>query len=515
MKSSASLKFIGDGYEGFYTAGLTMISNDSIKKFTHVSSDDDNTVLSTDDGLRLSVTHVRDKESDATNVVTSFKNDGKEAVTLEMMTSFLFTGIKADKVHRIRSFWSEEGRLKTDVLADLNLERAWNNMAYRVEKFGTVGTMPVRSYFPFVALEDSESGTFTGVLLCSPASWQIEIIIREDDTYTLAGGIADRDFGHWSKEIKPGEEFIAPRAIAATGNSLLDVCDKLVKAQHPDISPVDDHMGIVFNEYCTTWGHPSYDNLKKMADKLEGKGIQYLVMDSGWYGATDSNWWESTGDWEVNEEIFPGGLKPICDYIRSKGMIPGIWFEYETVGYKSRLFNDAEHLLNKDGHVLTVGNRRFLDLEDPWVKDFLDKHVTGLLKDSGYENKNGRNQLEEIFAVFYKLYQNEPDFFRYIYFFDAYVVCQKISAERLSPYQTVSESVQEIIESAIHKGLEDGSISSVYRNCEKQLYYSLMHTLFSTSQKLSLSSNMLKMDKENDAVQQLKLLGEILSGGLK
>ena len=384
MKSSASLKLIGDGYEGFYTAGLTMISNDSIKRFKSVRSDESETVLKTDDGLTLFVTHVRDKESDATNVVTSFKNDGKEAVTLEMMTSFLLTGIKADKVHRIRSFWSEEGRLKTDALADLNLERAWNNMAYRVEKFGTVGTMPVRSYFPFVALEDSESGTFTGVLLCSPASWQIEIIIREDDTYTLAGGIADRDFGHWSKEIKPGEEFIAPRAIAATGNSLLDVCDKLVKAQHPDISPVDDHMGIVFNEYCTTWGHPSYDNLKKMADKLEGKGIQYLVMDSGWYGATDSNWWESTGDWEVNEEIFPGGLKPICDYIRNKGMIPGIWFEYETVGYKSRLFNDAEHLLNKDGHVLTVGNRRFLDLENPWVKDFLDKYVIGLLKDSGY-----------------------------------------------------------------------------------------------------------------------------------
>ena len=257
-------------------------------------------------------------------------------------------------------------------------------MAYRVEKFGTVGTMPVRSYFPFVALEDSESGTFTGVLLCSPASWQIEIIIREDDTYTLAGGIADRDFGHWSKEIKPGEEFTAPRAIVATGDSLLDVCDKLVKAQHPDISPTDDHMGIVFNEYCTTWGNPSYDNLKKMADKLEGKGIQYLVMDSGWYGATDSYWWESTGDWEVNEEIFPGGLKPICDYIRSKGMIPGIWFEYETVGFKSRLFNDKDHLLKKDGHILCVGNREFLDLEDPWVQDFLDRHVIGLLKDSGY-----------------------------------------------------------------------------------------------------------------------------------
>ena len=150
-----------------------------------------------------------------------------------------------------------------------------------------------------------------------------------------------------------------------------------------------------------------------------------------------------------------------------------------------------------------------------WAWESQKNVILPILKDSGYENKNGRQQLEEIFALFCKLYQNEPDFFRYIYFFDAYVVCQKIDAERLLPYQTVIESVQEVIESAIHKGIEDGSIAGVYRNCEKQLYYSLMHTLFSTTQKLSLSSNMLNMDKENNAVEQLKLLGEILSGGLK
>lgn len=150
-----------------------------------------------------------------------------------------------------------------------------------------------------------------------------------------------------------------------------------------------------------------------------------------------------------------------------------------------------------------------------WAWESQKKVIIPMLEDSGYYEKKGLMQLEEIFSLFCKLYQNEPDFFRYIYFFDAYAVCQKIEADRLIPYQKVIQSVQEFIENAIKKGIKDGSISSKYKNKEEQLYYSLMHTLFSTSQKLSLSSKMLKMDKDNDGVEQLKMLAEILIKGLQ
>lgn len=150
-----------------------------------------------------------------------------------------------------------------------------------------------------------------------------------------------------------------------------------------------------------------------------------------------------------------------------------------------------------------------------WAWENHKKVILPILEDTGFYEKNGIDQLEEILELFFKLYQNEPDFFRYIYFFDAYVVCQKIDAERLIPYQKVIESVQKIIAEAIHKGIKDGSISDGYKNCEKELYYSIMHTIFAASQKLSLSGKMLKMDKENDEIEQLKLLGKIILGGLK
>ena len=398
MLSEAQIKIVGDEYAGFYSCGLTMLDSSTMRRFGEpiVEAGIEEAAIKeaaieepgkverrSEDGLCLTSVTTKSPYSDAYEVRTSFANDSDSEVTLEMMTSFLLTDIKADRLHRILSFWSAEGRVKTDDLKELNMEHSWNHMAFRVEKFGNVGSMPVRKYFPFVALEDSESGRFFALQLYSPSSWQIELTVRKDDTVTLSGGIADRDFGQWTKTIRPGETLEAPKAVFATGKSLEEVCDKLVKAQHPNISPVDDHMGITFNEYCTTWGNPTIDNLKKLADKLAGRGIQYLVMDSGWYSDC-GYWWEYRGDWSINRKRFPNGLKELADYIREKGMIPGIWFEFEVAGYKTDAFRDSTHFVKKDGVPLTIGGARFWDMEDPYVEDFLTKNVIGRLKEDGF-----------------------------------------------------------------------------------------------------------------------------------
>lgn len=383
MKFGGQIKITGDAYCGFYSCGLSMLDSASMDRFTEEAFEN-KTVYKSQNGFQIEVDHCKSGLSDATEVITKFINNSDEPVTLEMMTSFYLQGIKADKVHRFTSFWSAEGRHKVDDIYELNLEKSWNSMAYRVEKFGNVGSMPVRSYFPFVALEDSENNRFVAIQLYSPASWQIEISCVHEDTLNLSGGIADRDFGSFLKTVNPGETFIAPKAVVAEGDSLLDVCDKLVKAQNPAISKVDNEMGIVFNEYCATWGNPTAENMKKVTDKIAGKGIQFLVMDSGWYGKDDGYWWDYLGDWSINTNRFPNGLKETADYIRANGMIPGIWFEFESVAEKSPLFNQADHLVKKDGVPLTVGNRRFLDMEDPWVIDYLKENVIGLLRDAGY-----------------------------------------------------------------------------------------------------------------------------------
>ena len=55
----------------------------------------------------------------------------------------------------------------------------------------------------------------------------------------------------------------------------------------------------------------------------------------------------------------------------------------ENVGNVSKAFNETDHLLKRDGYPVTVGSRRFWDMRQKWVWDYLDQHVLGLLKECG------------------------------------------------------------------------------------------------------------------------------------
>lgn len=381
MEYYVELKLRKDAHSDGFSNGLSMCQSQSTKSLVLECESETEKVYV--NGYQHKITLHKEKKGDALEVYTTFTNNGEERATLDMLSSFAIKGVHVDRVYRMQSFWSAEGRLKVESITDLQLEPSWARCATRVEKFGNLGSLPVRKYFPFLVVEDSKAGEFLGIQLYTASSWQMEMLCRWDETLSLVGGIADRDFGHWFKYIEPGESFTTPRAVIAKGTSLLEVCDKLVKAQNPKISPVDQDMAIAFNEYCTTWGNPSFENMKRICDVLKGKGVKYLVMDSGWYGK-DEYWWTSIGDWDVNETKFPGGLKETADYIRSCGMIPGIWFEFESVGTGSRHYHEKEHLLQKDGEILTVGERRFYDMEDPWVIDYLSEKVIHLLKSCGF-----------------------------------------------------------------------------------------------------------------------------------
>ncbi len=381
MEFYVELKLADDGYPGSFANGLSLCNTYSSHSLNK-TEEADNAVKYQDGRGHTLVLHKTTK-GEAFELYTQFINNGNEAATLEMISSVAIRNVKADKVHRMQSFWSAEGKLKTESVLDLHLEPSWNGFGSRIEKFGNCGSMPVRRYFPFIVLEDSENSEFLAIQLYSPASWQIELLLNPDKTINVVGGIADYDFGHWCKTVDVDEEFVTPRALVANGSTLLEACDKLVKAQTPNISPIDDDMGILFNEYCTTWGNPSFENLKRISDKLKGKGIKYLVIDSGWYGK-NKEWWTAMGDWDVNDDKFPGGLKETADYIRECGMIPGLWFEIESVGTSSYHFENHEHLLKRNGKVLTVGSRRFWDMEDPWVVEYLTEKVIRQLRDCGF-----------------------------------------------------------------------------------------------------------------------------------
>jgi alpha-galactosidase len=325
----------------------------------------------------------------------SVRNAGKKPVTLEMLSSFSLGGMTpyaSDDapnrllVHRYRSAWSAEGRLDTQGIEDLQLERSWIGHGIACERFGQVGSMPVRGFFPFVALEDREAGVLWGAQLACPGSWQMEVF-RKDDFVALSGGQADREFGQWFKTLKSGETYDTPVAtIGCIKGDIDQLAQRLSSAQEgplANLPKIENELPIVVNEWCTSWGNPTQENLLALAKRLQGTPAKYLVIDDGWAERPGEAALQSNGDWIVKKRAFPDGLAATTKAIREHGLIPGIWFEFEVCNPGSKAFDLSDHHLQRDGRVLQVGSRRFWDFRDPFTFDYLTKKVIHLLRDNG------------------------------------------------------------------------------------------------------------------------------------
>lgn len=318
-----------------------------------------------------------------------------ETVSTEMLSSYnicgfscLEPGLRQEDfmLHRLQTKWSMEGKLESESFLDLQLEPAWIPIGTNSIRFGEVGSMPVRRYFPWMIAEDTKYGYSFGAQLAINSSWQMEVYNKDDRT-SFSGGIADREFGHWVKILREGEVFTTPVATLTVACEDIDgISYRLTSAQTANLenAPEIEHdLPIIFNEYCTSWGNPTEESMLKIANALKGHGITYCVMDAGWH-IKPGNDWSDIGDWIVNNTLFPNGLKYMADEIRKAGMIPGIWFEMENVGRAADMYKKTEYLLRRDGYPITACARRFLDMRKPEVIAFLDERVIDNLRENGF-----------------------------------------------------------------------------------------------------------------------------------
>lgn len=406
MESLIQYKLTGDIYNEAYAGGCSMRNGESVRKLKFSEQTDEfvgeqlqvNTIMMDEDGHRLIHHLVWLKNMPYVRISCTFENQSKTNCCLEMFESFSLGGLSPYMqgdgngtlwLHRVRSVWSQEGRHEAIPVEDLQLEPAWDPHAVRCERFGQAGSMPVNRFFPFAAIEDRKNHVFWGAQIAHPASWQMEVY-RKDNGLALSGGLADRELGHWMKNVEPGKNFTTPEAIVSTAHTdsfdiftgrltTAGLVEGFLKAPERE-----QDLPIVFNEYCTTWGNPSHENICEIVDAIKGKGFKYFVIDCGWYKENGIPWDIGMGDYEVSSELFPDGMEKTVQVIKDAGMIPGIWFEIENVGSASRAYHLTEHLLHKDNVVLTTYFRRFWDMQDPWVDEYLTDKVIGTLKKYGF-----------------------------------------------------------------------------------------------------------------------------------
>ena len=388
----------GDALPGSYENGHTYTAAPSAMGFhwQDQTVDDHKIVTTLADDRGYKIEHIVTWADGWEGIVvcSRFINESNAPVVLEDLSSFSLCGISPYVEgdgwgcltrHVFKSFWSAEGRLVSDPLERLNMEPSWSLHGTRLEKIGQVGSMPVRAYFPFEAVEDTKNHVTWAAQLAINATWQLELK-RKDESVSLSGGLGDYDFGHWAKEIGPGESFTTPDAyLTVVQGDLTDATQSLLTIQKGRNTLMPKELPQLFNEYCTTWGVPSDENLSSILERIRDKGFDALVIDAGWFREGDAQWFENGGDWNVSPELFPHGLKDMVDRIHAAGMKAGLWFEWENCSAKSHISAKEDWMLHRNGYVLNESGKKYLDLRKPEVIEYLDEKVIGLMRDCGID----------------------------------------------------------------------------------------------------------------------------------
>lgn len=124
------------------------------------------------------------------------------------------------------------------------------------------------------------------------------------------------------------------------------------------------------------------ETLKSLIDAAATVGAERFILDDGWFPARRSDD-AGLGDWVVDSSVYPDGLHPIVDHVRSHGMQFGLWFEPEMVNPDSQLYrNHPDWVLHLEPHATPLARfQQVLNVDKSEVFDYLYKHIAALVEE--------------------------------------------------------------------------------------------------------------------------------------
>jgi len=216
-------------------------------------------------------------------------------------------------------------------------------------------------------------------------SWRITVEQDQLDAVRVTGGFNPFDFGY---VLKAGEKLETPVFYGGYAHDGLGGASRLLhryELEHilprtqatagqamPRVRPV------IYNSWEATEFRVNEAGQMALAEKAAALGVDRFVMDDGWFGQRKDDH-AGLGDWYVNKEKFPHGLKPLIDRVHQLGMDFGLWVEPEMVNPDSDLYRaHPDWVLHFPGRPETEQrNQLVLNLARPDVRDyvlgFLDK----------------------------------------------------------------------------------------------------------------------------------------------
>ncbi len=331
-------------------------------------------------GLKALLSYSVFEGNDAILKSVKLVNESDSAVTIEKLLS---SSLDLDK-----GVWGEEG---PDVVT---LSGTWARERRRDRRSLSRGSVEVYStrgetshqFQPFMALCDKNAYDSNGRVYAQTLIWSGNFICGSSaDQFDNIRSYIGINPAHFRWNLNPGETFQAPEAVLVYTEDGFDGMSHIFHdlfRNHLIRSPyLHKDRPVLINNWEATYFDFDTDKLISIASEAKKYGIEMLVMDDGWFGRrNDDN--SSLGDWTVNEEKLPGGLKALSDKLEELGMKFGIWFEPEMVSPDSDLYRaHPDWAIAVPGRIpCRMRNQYVLDITRREVRDYVYKSVSDILK---------------------------------------------------------------------------------------------------------------------------------------
>ncbi len=283
-----------------------------------------------------------------------------------------------------QSMWGNSRTIRMDGAVNAAFRKARNGSCLQVDG------RPSATWLPFFNLRTGGDGLMLG--LGWSGEWFAEFAHGGDGTTRVAAGME-----HLDLRLRPGESIRSPRVLVLFWNGGTRHAHNLLRqfllAWH---CPKDARGAALTTPICCgSWGGMvTSGHLQIIASIAQHRlPYDYYWVDAGWYGtATEpcpdvfkGKWW-IVGDWRVNRNYHPDGLKPISDAAHRAGMKFLLWFEPERAKHGTPVtLEHPEWFLRRDAAPPREGDDLLLNLGDPAAWQYIVDTVSALIAENGID----------------------------------------------------------------------------------------------------------------------------------
>ena len=275
---------------------------------------------------------------------------------------------------------------------------------------------------PFVALPrpgtDEHKGEVYGCALVYSGNFKIQCEVDSDRKLRLTCGINPHRF-EWI--LQSQETFHTPEAILTYSDQGLNgmsqnfhdlVLNHIIPERFREIE-----KPVLINNWEATYFDFDEEKLLDIASKSKEIGIEMFVLDDGWFSTRDSDR-KGLGDWRVNMDKLPNGIKGLSHKIHELGLKFGLWIEPEMINGDVPIFsNHPQWVLGDPRRNRSHGRNQYvLDYANPLVVEHIFEQLISVIDDAkiDYIKWDMNRNITEAYSSYLSQHQQGELMHRYI-----------------------------------------------------------------------------------------------------